>query len=274
MLQMQNRRIRKMVLLLFGLSISLLGCAQKTEKDSLIKPAMVKVSGGTFMMGQNDGEADEKPVHEVTISDFLIGKFEVTVSEYSVFCDATGRPMPTEPEWGWIDSHPIINTSWEDAMAFINWLNDETSDSYRLPSEAELEFVIREGGQPGIYPWGNGLPKNENIADESFKNKTSSTRIWQNYNDEYPYTAPVGSFPPNKLGVHDINGNIWEWCSDWYASYTNDKSANPMGPNDGTNKVGRGASYDADPWHARTASRAFVEPSFKRPGFRLAKDVK
>jgi len=235
-------------------------------------PEMIQIPGGTFLMGQNDGEGDEKPEHEVIISDFLIGKYEVMVAEYKKFCLATNREMPADPEWGWIDNHPIINTSWNDAMAYIDWINEETKESYRLPTEAEFEYVIRNGGKPGIYPWGSGKPPEENLADEAFSKRTSNSRIWENYDDGFAYTAPVGSFKPNNLGVYDINGNIWEWCSDWYEGYSEKKSIDPKGPNMGRNKVGRGASYDADPWHSRSASRAFVEPSFKRPGFRLAKD--
>lgn len=244
----------------------------QNPKRALKKPEMVKIEGGVFMMGQNNGEGDEKPEHEVELSDFFIGKFEITVAEYKVFCAATNRTMPKTPEWGWIDDHPIINTTWHDANAYIEWLNKQTQENYRLPTEAEFEYVIRNGGEKGVYPWGTGLPSNENIADEALKSQTSRTSVWNGYDDGYAYTAPVGSFDANKLGVHDINGNIWEWCSDWYQPYTNTKETNPKGAVTGKNKVGRGGSFDSDPWHSRTASRAFVEPSFTRPGFRLAKD--
>lgn len=258
------------------LSLGLFGFLPRLPilENNLTTPEMVKISGGKFIMGQNDGEGDEKPEHVVLIDDFYIGKFEITVSEYKKFCRATNRAMPSEPEWGWIDNNPIINTSWNDAMAYIKWLNFENDESYRLPTEAEFEYVIRNGGESGIYPWGSELPKNENLADLTFKAETSSDRIWKDYNDGFAYTAPVGSFEPNKLGVYDINGNIWEWCSDWYQDYSGKKITDPKGPTSGKWKVGRGASYDADPWHSRSASRAFVEPGFKRPGFRLAKDKK
>ncbi len=236
-------------------------------------PQMVKISGGTFMMGQDDGEGDEKPAHEVTLSDFLIGKYEVTVAEYLIFCEDTDRKMPNEPAWGWIPDHPIMNTSWNDAMDYIQWLNKKMNENFRLPTEAEFEYVIRNGGEPGVYPWGNRLPQDENLADVVFTKETKSTRAWESYNDGFAYTAPVGSFKANKLGVHDINGNIWEWCSDWHQDYTDNKQTNPMGPSSGVHKVGRGGSYNSDPWHSRTASRAFVKPTFQKPGFRLAKDL-
>ena len=247
-------------------------CLGYTTKDQFHTPNMVFINGGTFVMGQNDGEGDEKPEHLVEINDFYLAKFEITVSEYSAFCKATKREMPKEPEWGWIDNHPIINTSWNDANAYIEWLNAQSKEKYRLPTEAEFEFVIRNGGKQGVYPWGNGTPTNENLADESYKTQTARTGIWKNYNDGFAYTAPVGSYPPNELGVCDINGNIWEWCSDWYEGYSENKMIDPKGAVDGKWKVGRGASFSADPWHSRSASRSFVEPHFKRPGFRLAKD--
>jgi formylglycine-generating enzyme required for sulfatase activity len=243
----------------------------KQSNVNVYNPQMVEIKGGTFIMGQKNGEGDEKPEHLVELKDFLIGKYEVTVAEYKDFCKETQREMPPEPEWGWIADHPIMNTSWNDAIAYINWLNGQTDEHYRLPTEAEFEYVIRNGGEPGIYPWGDGLPENENIADESLKEATSSNRIWNNYQDGFAYTAPVGSFNPNRLGIHDINGNIWEWCSDWYDKFSEVKAINPKGPGSGTYKVGRGGSYDSDPWHSRTASRAFVKPEFRKPGFRLAK---
>ncbi|NND10660.1 MAG: SUMF1/EgtB/PvdO family nonheme iron enzyme, partial [Flavobacteriaceae bacterium] len=104
--------------------------------------------------------------------------------------------------------------------------------------------------------------------------KTSSNRIWKEHNDGHAFIAPVGSFKPNKVGVYDINGNIWEWCQDWYGHYPSQKTTNPKGPETGTHKVGRGGSYNADPWHSRSASRAWVKPDFKKPGFRLAKNKK
>ncbi len=239
--------------------------------DATPKPEMIEIKGGQFVMGQKDGEGDEKPEHLVTLDDFYIGKYEVTVSAYKAFCTSTSKSMPPEPEWGWIDNHPIINTSWNDASAYIQWLNAQTGENYRLPTEAEFEYVIRNGGETGLYPWGDSSPLNENLADLSLKTATSSNRIWTSYDDGFAYTAPVGSFDPNKLGVHDINGNIWEWCQDWYDHYPNEAVTNPQGPEEGTHKVGRGGSYNADPWHSRTASRAWVKPTFQKPGFRLAK---
>ncbi|NNK28031.1 MAG: SUMF1/EgtB/PvdO family nonheme iron enzyme [Flavobacteriaceae bacterium] len=267
-----KRRFKTVIVL--GIIILGFTSLSNSYAQGSLEPKMVAIKGGTFIMGQNTGEGDEKPEHEVVLHDFFIGKYEVTVLEYRAFCEATEREMPEEPEWGWVDNHPIINLSWNDASAYIEWLNIITKQAYRLPTEAEFEYVIRNGGESGIYPWGNGIPQNENLADLAFNVKTSSNRIWKEHNDGHAFIAPVGSFKPNKLGVYDINGNIWEWCQDWYGHYPSQKTTNPKGPETGTHKVGRGGSYNADPWHSRSASRAWVKPDFKKPGFRLAKNKK
>lgn len=223
------------------------------------------------MMGQNDGEGDERPVHQVTLKEFYISKYELTVAEFRSFCDATGRAMPKEPEFGWQDDHPILNTSWYDAVAYIEWLNEQTGENYRLPTEAEFEYVLRNGGETGVYPWPEYGPINENIADNSLKDSGWGRSTWPGYNDGFVNSSSVGSFPANKLGVYDINGNAWEWCSDWYTDYSPESLENPQGPETGTHKVGRGASFNSDPWHCRSAGRSWVKPDFKGPGFRLAK---
>ncbi len=235
-------------------------------------PDLALIEGGVFIMGTEDGEGDEKPTRRVTISGFYIGKYEVTVAEYRLFAEATNRSMPDEPEWGWINNHPIMNTSWFDAVAYVDWLNDSLKENYRLPTEAEFEYVMREGKSGATYSWTSYNTINENIGDESFRSETTRN-VWDNYDDGNTFTSPVGSYHPNAFGVHDINGNIWEWVSDWYDDYPEEDQIDPTGPENGTHKVGRGASYASDPWHTRIAGRNWVLPEFKKPGFRLAKDI-
>lgn len=251
--------------------LSLLGALFHFEVSEQQNSELVLIKGGTFSMGQIDAEADERPVHQVTIDDFYMGKYEVTVAEYRKFCEATGHSMPKEPAFGWKENHPVLNTSWNDAMAYIDWLNKSLDDDFRLPTEAEFEYVIRGGAKPGAYPWGKGNPKNENIADEAFKGSKNARTTWTDYVDGYRFTSPVGAMGTNALGVCDINGNVWEWCSDWYGDYSEEAVKNPQGPAEGKWKVGRGASFNADPWHCRSAGRNWVEPTFTGPGFRLAK---
>lgn len=261
------------ILIISTLILSLLQAGSCQVKAQVDHGQMQLVKGGIFMIGQANGEGDERPVHEVTLDDFYLSKYEVTVKAYKQFCEDTRREMPTTPEWGWIDNHPIINTTWYDAQAYIQWHNEKTGKIFRLPTEAEFEYVLRNGGKPGLYPWSNEKVIEENIADESYAQATGRTNIWEGYDDKFIYTSPVGSFAPNELGVFDINGNMWEWVSDWYGAYPEAPVKNPQGPKSGTHKVGRGASYNADPWHTRTAGRNWVKPEFAKPSFRLAMSV-
>ncbi|MBT8220110.1 MAG: formylglycine-generating enzyme family protein [Bacteroidia bacterium] len=261
-----------MILLTIALLFS--SVQQELRSASYSSPELVLIKGGKFMMGQEDGEGDERPVHEVELSDFYIGKYEITVGEYRQYCQSNSVYMPAKPEWGWKDDHPIFNVSWNEADAYIVWINKTQDENYRLPTEAEFEYVMRKGGQPGLYPWGAGTPT-ENIADESKLATNWSRGIWKGYNDGFPYTSPVGRLPANALGVHDLNGNVWEWVSDWYGAYPTEAVKDPQGPETGSHKVGRGASYNADPWHCRTAGRNWMGPNEKIPaGFRLAKNVR
>jgi formylglycine-generating enzyme required for sulfatase activity len=247
-----------------------------TSTSSLLAqdvPQMVLIKGGTFIMGTEDGEGDEKPTRRVTISDFFIGTHEITVEQYRLFANATNINMPKEPKWGWQEDHPIMNLTWHNAVAYIDWLNNKLGENFRLPTEAEFEYVIREGKSGATYSWMSYNTINENIADESYKDETSRN-IWDNYNDGFTFTSPVGSLEPNAFGVYDINGNVWEWVSDWYAHYPDQDEVNPQGPENGTHKVGRGASYASDPWHTRIAGRSWVLPEFEGPGLRLARDIK
>jgi formylglycine-generating enzyme required for sulfatase activity len=211
---------------------------------------MVFVKGGTFQMGSTNGDGDEKPVHSVTVDDFYMSKYEVTFAEYDKFCEATGRKKPKDQGWG-RGSRPVINVSWHDAAAYCQWAGG------RLPTEAEWEYAARGGNKSNGYTYAGS-----HNADEV---------AWYNSGE----THPVGQKKPNELGLYDMSGNVWEWCSDWYDSdyYENSPSSNPKGPSNGSGRVRRGGSWYYYAKGCRVANRSDYDPSFGDLylGFRLAR---
>ncbi len=232
----------------------------------------VFIQGGSFEMGNVSGEGrdDEKPVHTVTVSGFYLGKTEVTVAQYRIFCNATNRKIPRKPEWGWQDDHPVVHVSWDDAVAFCTWAG------CRLPSEAEWEYAARNRGERIRYSWGNAFPlgkKGGNVADESVRQAHPDWILFNGYDDGYVHTAPVGSFESNALGLYDMTGNVFEWCADWYGVYGETPQTDPRGPGSGTFRVLRGFSWVNDPLFCSTSSRFKNKPkiSFDCYGFRAAR---
>lgn len=258
------------------------------------RPAMVRVPGGSFEMGDVMGDTDKKsnelPVHTVRLNAFEIGRYEVTFAEYDLFCEATKREKPDDENWG-RGSRPIINVSWEDAVAYCDWLSlqhgyqpvykntlrdgsplpDWNANGYRLPTEAEWEYAARGGGKKVRF--GNG----KDIADPKEINFYAAEDAKQKYSivGEYPgETVPVGSLnSPNALGLHDMNGNVWEWCWDYYAKYSGKPESNPEGPSSGVGRVVRGGSWYVNPIRARVAYRNVGTPDVRSVdvGFRLAR---
>ena len=158
-------------------------------------PSFALIPAGVFTMG-SDKYVDEKPIHDVYLDAYYISEFPVTVAQYRLFCVASQRNMPDAPSWGWIDEHPMVSVTWDDATAFCEWAG------VRLPTEAEWEKAAR-GTDGRAYPWGNDWDKSK---CSNFTNSKS--------------TQPVGSYPDgaSPYGVLDMAGNVWEWCSDWYSA--------------------------------------------------------
>lgn len=233
----------------------------KVENQAVAVPeGMVLVEGGWFYMGSNDGEEDEKPVHKVYVESFYIDKYEVTVAEYRKYCTAAGKPMPEAPSWGWEEDHPIVNVSWEDADAYARWAGK------RLPTEAEWEYAARGGNKSKGYEYSGS----NDLNDVAWFYRNSGSK-----------THPVSQKKPNELGLYDMSGNVWEWCTDWYSKdyYSQSPDKNPQGPWTGTSRVRRGSSWNYDLGGINdclVAKRNNHNPDLRLSiiGFRCAKDAK
>ncbi len=232
---------------------------------------------------------------EVSFGDFLIGRYEVTNREYLAFVEATGKHYP---EWmdpkskyhyltgtdgfykqlgqGLYDpNHPVVGVSWEDAVEYCNWLSQNSALKYRLPTEEEWEIAARSGRSNRKYSWGDGVPQitnGGNIADESLKKVFPDWPvIWRDYDDRYAFTAPVGKFGANAAGVCDMTGNVWEWCSGWFAP-KNPQNQNGAAVPISTERVIRGGSWSDTATKLQISNRRGIAPTFRSNnlGFRVA----
>jgi sulfatase modifying factor 1 len=245
---------------------------------------MVKVEGGTFKMGSknsdNAADNDEQKEHTVTVKDFEICKFEVTVWQWKEYVKANKLKMPVKPVWGWQDNYPINNLTWNEVIDYCNWLSkkenldpvytqqgpnvscDFTKNGYRLPTEAEWEYAAK-GGKKSKETRYSGSNNPNQIAWHKANSKAS------------PHT--IGTKLPNELGIYDMSGNVWEWCWDWYNKdyYTIEDNKNPKGPVMGERKSVRGGSWDSKLNYMRPANRISTLPSKTHEfyGFRVARSI-
>jgi formylglycine-generating enzyme required for sulfatase activity len=256
----------------------LAGCTASQQTTGTERDGMVYLQGGAFVMGDKNGREWEANEHEVVVKDFWIDKHEVTNEQFAQFVEATGYATEAErigngmvflkegvgdadrdreidlrggrvvagvwwrhPESPGSDigdrmNHPVVQVSWSDAAGYAKWAGK------RLPTEAEWEYAARAGGQRVTYGCGPQLKKDGkwllNIWQGDFPRRNSGE-------DGFLGTAPVGSFPPNEVGLHDMAGNVWEWCADWFAPdyYAGSPSLDPRGPETGTHRVQRGGSW-------------------------------
>jgi formylglycine-generating enzyme required for sulfatase activity len=219
-------------------------------------PEMVLLPGGRFRMGdiQGKGKKHERPVHEVELDSLAIGRYPVTFAEYDLFCEATGRAKPGDRGWGRAQ-RPVINVSWEDAVAYCEWLSQETGLPYRLPREAEWEYACRAGSE-AVYCFGDDKTQ---LGEYAWYEKNSGNK-----------THPVGEKKANAWGLHDMHGNVWEWCADRYdAEYY---AVSPQGPDKGSDRVLRGGGSFDYPHDCRAVDQ-FINPPGDRDGdigFRVA----
>lgn len=235
-----------------------------TGKDGA---SMVRIPAGKFMMGSPDGvgDKDERPVHEVRFpKPFAIARYETTFEEYDRFAQATGRALPSDAGFG-RGRRPVINVSWEDARDYAAWLSQQTGKHYRLPTEAEWEYAA----QAGVADKWSGTSIEEELPAYAVYDENSQNR-----------TASVGSKKPNRLGLHDMSGNVWEWVEDcWHENYKAapaDGSAwLRTGGGDCGQRVGRGGSWFGSSVHLRASDRSRTYADFRNwyIGFRLAHDI-
>jgi len=271
---------------------------------------MVRINGGTFTMGSPVNEVAreyDELQRQVTVSSFSMGRNAVTVGEFRRFVNATNYRIDTEEYDGGLvvinedfvlkadanwknpyftqgDNHPVVLVSWFDAIEYCNWLSrleglnpaytingnnvtwNRNANGYRLPTEAEWEYACR-AGTTTPFNTGNNITTNQ-----------------ANYNGNFPYnnnakgeyrqrTTPVGSFPANAWGLHDMHGNVFEWCWDWYGFYATGAQTNPTGAVSGENRVLRGGSWYYDGQGLRSAYRLHVIPGsrYSNIGFRVVR---
>ena len=215
-----------------------------------VKIEMVKLPGGEFTMGSNDGNSDEKAPHQVRLSPFAIGKYEVTQRQWKAL-------MGDNPSnFKGSDDLPVENVSWEMVQSFLQRLNRK----YRLPTEAEWEYAAHAGSRRR-YSFGDDENELRNYA-------------WYSSNSN-SQTHPVGQLKPNGFGLFDMHGNVWEWCSDWYDAsyYKQSAGTDPQGPSAGSYRVLRGGGWSRDAVGCRSADRGIDAPGYRHDylGFRLVR---
>jgi len=226
---------------------------------------MVYVKGDTFMMGANPEQelgvkSDEQPVHQVVLSSFYIARYEVTQEQWEAVMGTTIEEQCKKsgyPEFSKFsgEGYPMFCVSWEDAQKFCNKLSEKTGMTYVLPSEAQWEYAAR-GGEDYVY-------SGSNILDDV---------AWYSGNSGACVHRVGSKGEGNAFGLYDMSGNVWEWCSDWYGSYSDALETDPIGPEKGSSHVYRGGSWHCTATNCRVANRYSSRPKQRNPylGFRVA----
>ncbi len=228
---------------------------------------MIYVEGGTFMMGASSGDSYawywETPAHQVTLDSYYIAEFEVTQSQWKKIMGTTVYQQRDKEDSsnsirGVGDNYPMYYVSYEEAIRFCQELSLLTGRTYLLPTEAQWEFAAR-GGNKG---------KN---SDNKYSGSYSIDAVAWYDNNSNSSTHPVGQKRANQLGIYDMSGNVWEWCSDWFGSYSSGSQTNPTGPSSGQYRVLRGGGLSSDAGFSRISHRRTKYPSNRDSdsGFRV-----
>lgn len=222
----------------------------------------ILIPAGSFPMGSDTGQDNEKPTHCVWIDEFLFAATQVTNEQYTIFlCDTASLPPPfwTDPNFSH-PSQPVVGVSWHDAVRYCDWLTTRTGRRFRLPTEAEWERAARGGLEATLFPWGDAPPQSLPGYEERWKTGPE----------------PVGQFDPNPYGLFNMCDNVHEWCSDWFDEnyYAASPDRNPQGPATGTRRASRGGSWRHHIKVSRCAARSSIPPEFHYAdyGFRIACD--
>lgn len=261
--------MRKRIILLLSFltclsSLLLSGCSSlfgqnqpATFIDQETGMEFVLIQGGCYQMGNlgERGDANEKPVHQVCLDDFYLAKTEVTQAQWKKIMGKNPSYFQSK------DDHPVESVSWNDAVSFLKKMSLQSGKSFRLPTEAEWEYACRSGGKEEIYCGGNSL------KDLAWFDRTGGGS-----------TQAVATQQPNGLGLYDMSGNVWEFCSDIYAQdyYSNSPELNPQGAAEGPHVIKRGGSWSINPRYLRSSvrGRASRDDAHYSTGFRAALSVR
>jgi formylglycine-generating enzyme required for sulfatase activity len=276
----KDRPINKLFISVILTLLSLSSCVilrkrnvDYVEEASNLYIEMIEINGGAFEMGCDKNmrscNEDELPLHKVVLEDFYIGKYEVSFSQYDIFCERTGREKPVDNGWG-RGNRPVINVNWHDATAFCEWLSKVSGEKYRLPTEAEWEYAARGGNKSKhfLYSGSNNATKvawffQDTIAQSKKERHLNKTQL-------------IGKKRPNELGIYDMSGNVWEWCYDGYDKYFYKKSPvnNPKGV--GLGLVARGGSWYTNAEYCLITNRDYERGRMRDNdlGFRIVKIIK
>jgi formylglycine-generating enzyme required for sulfatase activity len=268
------------------------------KKGGKLVLEFARIPKGKFLMGSPKPEKDHsfyEVEHEVELRrDYMLGKTTITRGQFRAFVEDadykteaeqdgkggygwTRNGFAQKPEFTWknpgfaqTDEHPVVNVSWNDAVAFCEWVKRMTGKDVRLPMEAEWERACRGGQRKGRYFFGDDeeeLARYANVADASYRAATNFTDGIK-ADDGYAFTAPVGKFRANQYGLYDMHGNVWQWCSDWYDQqyYANGDKEDPQCPNYGTQRVLRGGSWSRYAGECRAAHRTDCAPAYRSSG--------